>query len=95
MFVCVYQSGKHIKKIWVDGNNDKKYDENGLLSCGISSPGSSFAKVWVDDRSINHKEKKIVSKNLKIQLLTKNSVYQQIVNFQHELTKIIDKLYCS
>ena len=84
----------------MDGNNVKKYDENGLFSCGISSPASSFAKVWVDDRSINHKEnknciKKIVSKTLKIQLLTKNSVYQQIVNFQHELTKIIDKLYFS
>ena len=77
------------------GYNVKKYDENGLFSCGISSPASSFAKVWVDDRSINHKEKKIVSKNLKIQLLTKNSVYQQIVNFQHELTNIMDKLHFS
>ena len=67
----------------MDGNNVKKYDENGLLSCGISSLASPFAKVWVDNRSINHKEKKIVSKNLKIQLLTKNSVYQLIVNFQH------------
>ena len=42
----------------MDRNNVEKYDENGLFSCGISSPASSFAKVWVDDRSINHKEKK-------------------------------------
>ena len=67
----------------MDGNNVKKNDENGLFSCGINSPASSFAKVWVDNRSKNHKDKKIVSKNLKIQLLTKNSVYQLIVNFQH------------
>ena len=79
----------------MDRNNVKKYDENGLFSCGISSPASFFANVWVNDCSINHKEKKIVSKYLKIKLLTKNSVYQQIVNFQHELTKIIDKLHFS
>ena len=67
------------------------------ISCRISSPASSFAKVWVDNRSINHKEKKIASKNFENSTVDKKilTINQQLVNFQHELIKIIDKLYGS
>ena len=46
----------------MDGNNVKKYDENGLISCGIIYPESSFAKVWVDNRSINEEKKNFIKK---------------------------------
>ena len=46
----------------MDRNNVEKYNENGLFSCGISSPASSFAKAWVDDCSTNHKKKNYIKK---------------------------------
>ena len=41
----------------MDGNNIKKYDENNLFSCGISSSASSFAKV-LGQQSLNKPQRK-------------------------------------